>query len=424
MALAGNKTTESMIGDLPATPEDEAPAGAPGWCHNAIAAWLIDHRGRAMSLLELMSELCESLVAEGVPLLRVSASMPAMHPQAVVRGVFWIRGQGAGEQAREHGIFETSAYKDSPVALIHQGAGAIRRRLEQDTAVLDFPILRELKAQGATDYVVLPMRFTRGRPSFMSWTTDRPGGFTTAELTLLSDLMPLIALRFEIHAAYRMTSDLLTTYLGRGATERVLSGTVRRGQGTPIRAAIWYCDLRGFTAMADQMKTHDLITTLDDYFECMARPVQDHGGEVLKFVGDALLAIFRVDGEATHAGQAALDAAISAFEGLHLLNQGRALEGGAPLRVGIALHLGEVIYGNIGASDRLDFTVIGPAVNEVVRIEASCAKLGHPLLASAAFAAECCGPGCLHAMVSVGRHVLRGVREPQELFALPDSALP
>lgn len=145
---------------------------------------------------------------------------------------------------------------------------------------------------------------------------------------------------------------------------------------------------------------------------------------MLKFVGDALLAIFRVDGEAAQAGQAALDAAVAAFEGLHLLNQGRALEGGTPLRVGIALHLGEVIYGNIGASDRLDFTVIGPAVNEVVRIEASCAKLGHPLLASAAFAGECCGPGCRHAMVSVGYHVLRGVREPQELFALPESALP
>jgi adenylate cyclase len=385
----------------------------------------MEHGGDALAPVELFRELCERLADSGVPLFRASGALPTLHPQHFTRGLTWVRGEGASETAREHGLLQTAAYRDSPVFLIHQGAAAIRRRLDRPETVLDFPILHELKALGATDYVVLPLRFTRGRPSFISWATDRPGGFAAGELALLSDLMPLIALRFEIEAGRQMMRDLLATYLGANAAGKVLAGTVQRAQGEVIRAAVWFCDLRGFTAMADRMAPRDLIATLDDFLECMARPVQERGGEVLKFIGDGMLAIFRIEGaDSAQACRTALAAAFEARERLHVLNQGRALEGGVPLRAGIALHLGEVVYGNIGAKDRLDFTVIGRAVNEVARIEASCAKLGRSLIASAAFAEGCCGfETCPARLVSLGPHVLRGVREPRELYGLAEDDL-
>jgi adenylate cyclase len=349
----------------------------------------------------------------------VVIGMPTLHPQIVTRSLTWHRGRGIEETARDHDVFQSASYLDSPVALIHQGAAAVRRRLGRPETVLDFPILHELRAAGATDYLVLPLRFTRGRASFVSWATDAALGFAPAELRLLDDLLPLLAMRFEIEARRTMMNDLLATYLGVDAARKVMAGAVRRGGGEPIQAAIWYCDLRGFTALTTRLTPGELMALLDDYFDCVARPVQERGGEVLKFIGDAILAIFRLApaGEGV-ACNAALEAAVDALRRVHLLNQGRALEGGTQIGIGIALHVGEVMYGNIGAQDRLDFTVIGAAVNEVTRVEDQCRHLGQPLLVTGAFAA--CG--CSN-LVSLGSHRLRDVREPVELFALPPGGI-
>jgi adenylate cyclase len=411
----------------------------PSWPDSRLvltnaARWLIDHDGKAMPMADLIEGFCSHLLAEGVPLFRTTTGLPSMHPLTLTRGFTWQRGQGVTVTERGHEVIRSDEYLKSPIAVIHQGAAAIRRQIEQPGTPMDFGILHDLKAIGATDYVVLPMRFTQGpgmgrdgqNVSFMSFATDRAGGFRPEELSYLMELMPLIALRMELEAGRRMTRDLLTTYLGRSPAERVLKGDIRRGQGYEVEAAIWLSDLRGFTAFSDRHETMEVVATLDRYFDAMAGPIQAHGGEVLKFIGDGLLAIFRVeDGNTLEAAcRRALTAAENAFAGLHELNQGRAIAGVAPLKVGIGLHVGKVVFGNIGARDRLDFTVIGRAVNEVARLEAQTKAVDRPLLSSAAFAdAINRDDGTPYRLESVGFHALRGVREPQELFTLPAERL-
>ncbi len=410
------------------------------------AAWLIDHGGEATTMQALIAGLCERLLDEGLPLQRVNVALPSMHPQVYARAFTWVRGEGVNTAVANHDVRQSKEYFNSPVYAIHQGAAAIRRRLDIPNAPMDYGILTELKEKGVTDYLVLPMRFTQGpsngvndqgihrHVSFASFTTDRPGGFLPAELSYLMELTPIMALRLEIEAARRMTRDLLITYLGRAPAKRVLKGNFIRGRGFEVEAAIWVCDLRGFTSISDRTESAELIGMLDDYFEAMARPVQQREGEVMKFIGDGMLAIFRSGDGNPQPGvdprqaacRRALEAAKGAFEALHELNQGRGMAGAPPLRVGIGLHYGRVVFGNVGATDRLDFTVIGRAVNEVARVEAATKTMERPLLASDAFA-ELLGqdrqePGCK--LESLGFHALRGVKEPRELFALPLKDIP
>ncbi|WP_298728724.1 adenylate/guanylate cyclase domain-containing protein [uncultured Ferrovibrio sp.] len=391
------------------------------------ARWLIDHGGEVMPISDLIEGFCRHLLQEGIPLLRVSTGLPSMHPLTLTRGFSWTRGQGVTMAARGHEVRQSREYLESPIYTIHQGAAAIRRHIELPDTPMDYGVLHDLKAIGATDYLALPMRFTQGpgmsadgsaNISFMSFATDRPGGFRPEELSYLMELMPLIALRLELEAGRRMTRDLLETYLGHGPAKRVLAGNFRRGQGYEVEAAIWLSDLRGFTAFSDRHTAQEVVATLDSYFDAMAAPIQAHAGEVLKFIGDGLLAIFRVEENRGRADacRRALQAAQDAFAGLHEINQGRAIGGAPPLKIGIGLHVGKVVFGNIGAKDRLDFTVIGRAVNEVARVETQTKVLNRPLLISPSFAAEV--NDC--PILSLGFHGLRGVQEPQELFTLPD----
>ena len=390
-----------------------APA-APSWSRHRIASWLVDHGGLRRNLTELLHQLCQKLQDEGFQLFRVHMGLRSTHPEIVAQTVIWTRGRNASAQVDHgYGMILSSGYQNSPVRLIHEGAGGFRRRLEGPEVELDFPVLEELIAQGCTDYVIMPLRYVSGQINFISWTTDRRGGFSTAELTLLYDLLPLLALRVEVEAAYQNAETLLATYLGRGAARRVLAGSVRRGQVERIRAAIWVSDLRGFTRLSDRLPTRQVIAVLNDYFDVMARAIGEHGGEILKFVGDGVLAIFNAGPTSADDCAHAMAAAQQALARLNSDNDERAAEGLPAIRCGIGLHVGEVEFGNIGARDRLDFTVIGPAVNEAVRVETLCKVLERPLLVSAAFA-EAAGQADLE---SVGWHVLRGVSTPQELFA-------
>jgi len=227
--------------------------------------------------------------------------------------------------------------------------------------------------------------------------------------------MPLLALVLETKEMRRIATTLLETYLGQGAGQRVLSGAVKRGDGTTIAAALWYCDLRGFTRMSEELPRDQVIGVLNDWFACMAAPVHARGGEVLKFIGDAMLAVFPMEHrDAEIASNAALEAAREAVAAMEAHNIA-CIECGEPsVDFGIALHMGPVIFGNIGAPDRLDFTVIGPAVNRVVRIEEMCRKLQCGVLVSAEVARHCRAP-----LASIGRHDRRGVGTPVELFTLP-----
>lgn len=257
--------------------------------------------------------------------------------------------------------------------------------------------------------------FRSGMRSFVSWATDRPGGFRDDDVALIDAVVPAFSLRLELESATFAVESLLSTYLGRDAAARVLGGEFKRGSGSRIQAVIWTADLRGFTVLVDEHGVEEAMQTLDEYFGCVAAPIGAHGGEILKFVGDAVLAVFPIGDEPARAvcarALAALDDATAARVAV---DDARAARGRGPLRFGIALHVGEVFYGNIGVPGRLDFTVIGPAVNEACRVEEMTKQLGTPILATDAFvrAAE------TDRATPVGEHAIAGVAAPIRLHAL------
>jgi adenylate cyclase len=401
-------------------PEAASPA-APRPPADPIARWLVDQAPDLPSTRFVVGEFCRRLAADGMALIRSLVSIRTLHPQLEVVGYVWKNGvTEVNEVPRERGILATPLYLKSPIRLIYEGAPEVRRRVPRDGTEFEFPILADLRELGATDYICLPIRFSRGRINVMSFATDRPEGFSEAELERLRLLLPVLSVVLEVQATNRVAETLLDTYLGPEAGRRVLSGSIKRGDGTTVAAALWYCDLSGFTALTERLPPYDVIELLDEFFGCMAEPVQARGGEVLKFIGDAMLAIFPMadDLDRDRACLAALDAARQALADFDALNARRREAGKETLGVKIALHAGTVIYGNIGAPTRLDFTVIGPAVNMVSRLEGLAGRLGLRLMASAPFAAP-----CKVELTSIGYHPLRGIALQQELFTLPEDAL-
>ena len=387
-----------------------------------VTEWLLGDARRLRDTRLFLGELSERLVAQGLPLWRTTFHIRTLHPLILSTGYFWRRnGEGPKENHREHGIQLSPAYLNSPVRIVYEEGRPVRRRLDGPSARLDFPILEDIKAEGVTEYLALPVPFSDGKNACLTLACDRPGGFTDREVEIAEALVPLIGLVLEVQETHRVARTLLDTYLGSRTGERVLRGRIKRGDVETIDAVLWYCDLRGFTGLADSRPHDQIVALLNAYFERMAEPVQRHGGEVLKFMGDAMLAIFPpAEDQGRPACNAALSAAEAALAAMRSFNETWTADGNPPLRFGIALHVGEVAYGNIGAPDRLDFTVIGPAVNVAARLEALCKSLDRPLLISDAFAA-CAGP-CRGRLHSLGVHALRGVSRPQEVFTLPEPA--
>jgi len=375
--------------------------------------------------------LCRRLVHAGVPLWRAFAGMRTLHPQWAGYAHTWQRDRDIVEPAQ---IERSEAYEqdvaDSPFAVLIREAesGAnpgtpprLRRRLAGPEARFDFPILRQLAAAGGTDYFAQLVSFARGDPSRgqgvgFSFATDRPQGFSEDDLTLIRSVLPAAALAIMGHAGHTIASGLLAAYLGGDAGSRVHAGAVVRGSVESLRAVLWYADIRGFTGIADSWPGFALIELLNETLEHLVAPLRSRGGQVLKFLGDGVLATFSLEKVAAEeVCRQALDAAAEAMADLDRLNAARSRSGKPIATVDLALHLGEVLYGNVGAIDRLDFTVIGPAVNEVSRMEALCEPLGRSVLVSAEFA-RTLGSG--RRLTFLGRHELRGVREPREIYAL------
>lgn len=354
----------------------------------------------------------------GVPLVRVSTIVMTMHPEVEGRELVWWRGRGASPRHVPHGIRDTPAFVGSAIEETFRTGQPVRCLLSPPPARNRFPQLDELAAQGVTDYVAKPVSLFFGRESCVTYATDQPGGFTEAQLADLDDLHLVLSLGLDIGTAAYSLYSLLKVYLGQNAATRVMAGAFRRGQGTSIAAAIWFCDLRGFTAMSDSLPAEEVVATLDEYFEAVGGAVEAAGGEVLKFIGDAMLAVFPVRDGPREPCQRALGAAREALQALEQLNGHRSARGKPALRAGIALNLGEVMYGNIGARDRLDFTIIGRSVNEASRLESLCKTLGVPLLLSSTFVRAL---GLTEA-VSLGVHDLRGLKVGQEVFTLPELA--
>ena len=367
-----------------------------------LARWLAEDRS-ATDARELIEAFGPRLGRAGIPVWRISSSTSSIHPEVAYHNVRWADGEPAVVGLRPIDTQATTFFTNSPLAHVGRtGEPELRIRLDGDPAALEFAICRELAGQGATDYLLHILSFTRGRTGYISYAARAPGGFTDEAIGQLRALVPALSLRLELCCVEFTMSSLLQVYLGASAAKRVLGGAVGRGIGAPTEAAVWFCDMRGFTELSDRRPAAEVVATLDRYFEAVAAPLHAHGGEILKFIGDAVLAIFPVrDGDRAQACRRALAAATEALAA-------------APVPIGVALHLGEVLFGNIGARDRLDFTVIGPAVNEVCRVEALCKGLGRPLLVTAPFARAAGDARC----ASVGAHALRGVAAPQEIFAV------
>ena len=287
--------------------------------------------------------------------------------------------------------------------------------------MLDFPILEELHAEGATDYVAMPVTFSDGQINVLTIASDRRGGFSTAHLGHIYEILALLARLYEVHAMRRTAVTLLETYLGSHAGKRVLDGQIKRGDKQIIHAVIWFCDLRESTPLAQSLSQDEFLGALNQFFDCMAGAVMDHGGQVLRFIGDAALAIFPLQGSSDpdHGDKpdaaltTALSAAREAVQRIDALNLRRRPRGWPSLSFGIALHVGEVTYGNIGTENRLEFTVVGDAANRAARIEAMCKPLNEQVLLSAEMARY-----FPEESRSLGRHQLKGVAEPVEIFAL------
>ncbi len=377
--------------------------------------WLQNEGRFAPSVAELVANLNEKMVACGMPLYRTMVILRTLHPLFSSEGYSWNADSGKVEMfGSSHQMLSKDVYLASPVRAIFEGSPGIRRRIGDPDCPRDFPILDDLAEKGVTDYLMLPLRFSDGRNYAASWSTRAPDGFSDGQVERLTALMPIFAMALEVRSVHNISRNLLDTYLGHKTGERVLNGAIRRGSVETINAVIWYSDLRGFTAMTDRLPSDVLLDLLNDHFEQIVEPVNQRGGEVLKFMGDGMLAIFPIDelGGEAKAAELALAAAQEALARTAELNKDRDRAMKPLIHFGVVLHLGEVVYGNIGAPDRLDFTVIGPAVNQASRIESDCRHLGQPLLMSSAFA-----KAVPTTLASMGEHILRGSNDPQELFA-------
>ncbi|KLK93654.1 adenylate cyclase [Microvirga vignae] len=395
-----------------------------------LTRWVMEAGLNGMMEQEILHGFCNRLVEAGLPVSRVNMIIDTLHPVYEGRAFRWRKNQADIEPVVEYGrTHEGEAAENwrrsTYYHLFHTGDDMLRRRIGPEHPV-DFVVLDELRGEGQTDYLALAHRFAAegsiGEMDcvYSSWTTDVASGFSDDHVSLLRDLALPLALAVKCASLARITETLVTTYLGRDAGRRVLSGRIARGVTDRIRAILWFSDLRGFTHVTETAEPEQIIPFLNDYAEAIVSSIHDAGGDVLKLIGDGILAIFTAE-DPVQACRCALEAEKSMRARISTLNKERTCRNLPVADAYLALHIGEVFYGNIGSQDRLDFTVVGPAVNEVSRIAALCHSVERDVLASSAFfsaASESDRAG----LVSVGRYALRGVERPQELFTLdPES---
>ncbi|HZT87438.1 MAG TPA: adenylate/guanylate cyclase domain-containing protein [Stellaceae bacterium] len=381
-----------------------------------IPQWILTRGPGIAREAEFFGELCWRLVGDGVPLWRATLHFGTLHPQIAGFAVRWWRDRSATEEIHiAHGADETDEYRRSPIRNTIERGAPFDQLL--DGAASDYPLLDQIHAAGGTEYLALPLNRILRRYPVVTWTTDRAGGFADAHRAALGDLNPALAAIVETRAIRRLSANLMDTYLGPQAGRRVLAGHIRRGQGETLNAVIMAVDLRGFTVLSDRLAGDEMIELLDDYFDAVTSPIHERQGEVLKFIGDGVLAIFPTgeEGDFTSTTVRALKAAIAGLAKLDRINEARREADHPEIRIGVGLHLGEVTYGNVGAANRLDFTAIGPAVNLAARLEGLTKRVMRPLVTSSSFAAACPYP-----LISLGFHPVRGFSEPEEVFGLPE----
>ena len=389
-------------------PEDE-------WSLAPVAAWLMIEGRHIGDPAALLAALAEQLDAAGVRVDRLGFTCTTIHPQLLAWGCVWRRGQGASGIAGQHGVETTDAFVGSPVQHVYEGRGPFRRRLEALEEERDHALLHELRAEGLSDYLALPLEFGSGTINFLGLASASPRGFSDADLERFGALANLLAPLVEIIHARRMALGLLDAFVGPRISERILRGQVKRGDGDRIEAAFWYSDLRGFTTLSEALPAAQLMQLLNDYFENCAAAAAARGGEILQFIGDAILIVFEIRRAAEEAAvcEAALDAAVDALDSIAVVNHRRRRAGLPEIDFGLGLHLGTVTHANVGAPNRLAFNVVGPAVNKTARLQDLAKRAGVPLAVSQELAARVQRP-----LRALGAFELRGIAGSHEVFTL------
>jgi adenylate cyclase len=381
-----------------------------------VTDWLIDGARSATTPAQMMAETCERLVQAGLPLWRVGVFIRTLHPDIFGRNFIWRPGAEVELGTVDFDVLNSPQFQNSPLAIVFRKGIEVRGRLDEPETKR-FPILEDMRAEGVTDYIALPLLFIDGSIHASSWTTKRPGGFSDEQLNALRRLVPPLARVVEIISLHRTASILLDTYVGNRAGERILGGQIRRGHTDTMHAAIWLSDLRGFTALSDRLPAETVVEILNRYFDCQVSSIRTHGGEVLKFMGDGLLAVFPIEEQDSDIQQVCarvLEAARESRASVEAMQYpiGEAVE---RFRFGVALHVGKILYGNIGGGNRLDFTCIGPAVNLAARLEKIAGRLNRTIVASAGFAGICAG-----GWAELGEFPIAGFSKAERVYGLLD----
>lgn len=390
--------------------------------------WLVARGLEGAGKEELLDGYCNMLVDLGVPLMRFHAAQSALHPVYGGTGYSWYQGKGGDYQTFEYSDEPSEVWQRSPLfAILNEDICELRERLVEQNEPSRFPLLNELREIGATDYFATAVTFdnpTHNSPRdakkavegvLMSWTSNAPEGFGDRDLGMINAALPHLGLALKSASSTRVAQDLMRVYLGRDAGQRVLSGEIRRGSLQQIDAVIWNFDLENFTSLSEDLPGTDIIEMLNDYLAVAVDVVHSCGGSILKFMGDGLMAMFDV-GDIDADARAALGAVTLLQKNMAELNAQRVAADLPVSNYTLALHAGEILYGNIGAESRLDFTVIGPAVNQTARIAGMHRSLGQRILISDDVARA--ARPCADELISVGRYMLRGVAEPKELFTV------
>lgn len=354
----------------------------------SVIDWLTGGARSASRVDEFVTQTCERLVGCGLPLSRVGVFVRTLHPNMLGRHFVW-RGDGSVTMgAMPHGDQDEDYFLSSPLAVVFEQGQEVRNRL-LDAPAGNVPFFAEMREEGATDYIALPLSMSDGTIHAMSCITRHPEGFTETQLADLRLLMPALTRMIEVWLLRRTAAGLLDNYVGARAGARILAGQIRRGHTESMHAAIWLSDLRGFTPLSDRLSPEAVVDVLNTYFDCQVPAILNHGGEVLKFMGDGLLAVFPIsdrEGDTETVCRRVLEAARECRASVGAMTYAYGSETLQDFRFGLALHIGKVLYGNIGGGDRLDFTCIGPAVNLAARIEKIAGRLNRTVLASTAFA--------------------------------------
>ncbi|MGH8429705.1 MAG: adenylate/guanylate cyclase domain-containing protein, partial [Solimonas sp.] len=337
------------------------------------------HEGRLVPKpAAFIGRLMNHVLKAGIPLWRMYIGLQLIHPQLQAMGYMWQRGAEVEEVARRYGIQFTPSYIGSPLQEAREQGREVRYRLT-DLTEHHHVLLHELKADGGVDYLALPMRIRREGPlPVVTFATDSRSGFSDDDIADLTRLVDMMGSVVEMHIERGVAETVANTYLGPVVGERILHGAIRRGEGDEIRAVLWFSDLRDFTGMNERLEPAELLELLNNYLQLVGDALSAHGGEILKFIGDGVMAYFPAEDALflPMVTAAALNAARRLMTDIEAANEARAAGGREPVRFGVGLHIGPVTFGNIGTEDRLDFTVIGPAVNRAARLESLTKELG------------------------------------------------